>query len=627
MRGITSGLQPRRYADGDLVQKALDLGVTPFGMSDEEIMEAIVEKRQTDDISGASADFGEATEGFKRQVKENFFDYTDPLEYATLPLVSLRAAKLAGKAGPAVYNAVRGPASQFGGKIMQNIRGIGAYIGVDELARRGIPEIGIPGYENPFGEEAKQARQDAQDEAAEDLKFMTGKLEGEDFVDFELNAEGKKQKGISLIDPDKPMETGTSSKDKADEITSKLSPKDKEERMMKGLAALFEAYGESQSGGGTSLPGGMIKGTAINTPEITRYQGGGIADMMPQEPMMMAGGGMVPGVNGGMVPGYGLGAYIKKKLTDTVKTIVKKAKSEKKPDTKKQTTTKKKTDTKKETGVTKDAPVKEPILPPEFKYIAGAPIGLGKKVLETLGGVGGIGRGAVRAGVYGTAGTMGYNYLDPFGKKTEVEYQGSSEDAAKVNKSESLREFHLENSMARAQEAGRDKPNFMDYLASFPKSYTDKIGSDPEFAQQMMAGFIAMAKPTEGFVPRNAFVDFGEAALAEKARQEGEVPDQLKLMDKLSKDPELLNAFKKYSRSAKPLTATELETEMMAVERMLKKSIYGDNVKDDDKIYKRPATEGEALGMPIAPSTLYQMYLDAGENLEAVREKVTGDGS
>ena len=276
MRGITSGLQPRRYADGDLVQKALDLGVTPFGMSDEEIMEAIVEKRQTDDISGASADFGEATEGFKRQVKENFFDYTDPLDYATLPLVSLRAAKLAGKAGPAVYNAVRGPASQLGGKISQNIRGLGAYIGVDELARRGIPEIGIPGYENPFGEEAKQARQDAQDEAAEDLKFMTGKLEGEDFVDFELNAEGKKQKGISLIDPDKPMETGTSSKDKADEITSKLSPKDKEERMMKGLAALFEAYGESQSGGGTSLPGGMIKGTAINTPEITRYQGGGI---------------------------------------------------------------------------------------------------------------------------------------------------------------------------------------------------------------------------------------------------------------------------------------------------------------------------------------------------------------
>jgi hypothetical protein len=587
MRGITSGLQPRRYADGDLVQKALDLGVTPFGMSDEEIMEAIVEKRQTDDISGASADFGEAGgEGYKMFGKDGLiFDYTNPVDYAM-------AIPVAGWAGAGIK------ALSTANKLRKLKKAADTVSKLNNPATRGIATGAFAadlGYDLATDPEMKDLFNDtAEDEAAKDLETV---------------ANDQKEK---------------EEKEKEEKEDASLT---KEQRMMKGIAALFEAYGESQSGGGTSLPGGMIKGTAINTPEITRYQGGGIADMMPQEPMMMAGGGMVPGVNGGMVPGYGLGAYIKKKLTDTVKTIVKKAKSEKKPDTKKQTTTKKKTDTKKETGVTKDAPVKEPILPPEFKYIAGAPIGLGKKVLETLGGVGGIGRGAVRAGVYGTAGTMGYNYLDPFGKKTEVEYQGSSEDAAKVNKSESLREFHLENSMARAQEAGRDKPNFMDYLASFPKSYTDKIGSDPEFAQQMMAGFLAMMKPTEGFVPRNAFVDFGEAALAEKARQEGEVPDQLKLMDKLSKDPELLNAFKKYSRSAKPLTATELETEMMAVERMLKKSIYGDNVKDDDKIYKRPATEGEALGMPIAPSTLYQMYLDAGENLEAVREKVTGDGS
>jgi hypothetical protein len=587
MRGITSGLQPRRYADGDLVQKALDLGVTPFGMSDEEIMQAISQKQQVDDISGASADFEEAGgEGYKMFGKDGLiFDYTNPVDYAM-------AIPVAGWAGAGIK------ALSTANKLRKLKKGADTVSKLNNPATRGIATGAFAadlGYDLATDPEMKDLFNDtAEDEAAKDLETV---------------ANDQKEK---------------EEKEKEEKEDASLT---KEQRMMKGIAALFEAYGESQSGGGTSLPGGPITTRAINTPEITRYQGGGIADMMPQEPMMMAGGGMVPGVNGGMVPGYGLGAYIKKKLTDTVKTIVKKAKSEKKPDTKKQTTTKKKTDTKKETGVTKDAPVKEPILPPEFKYIAGAPIGLGKKVLETLGGVGGIGRGAVRAGVYGTAGTMGYNYLDPFGKKTEVEYQGSSEDAAKVNKSESLREFHLENSMARAQEAGRDKPNFMDYLASFPKSYTDKIGSDPEFAQQMMAGFLAMMKPTEGFVPRNAFVDFGEAALAEKARQEGEVPDQLKLMDKLSKDPELLNAFKKYSRSAKPLTATELETEMMAVERMLKKSIYGDNVKDDDKIYKRPATEGEALGMPIAPSTLYQMYLDAGENLEAVREKVTGDGS
>jgi hypothetical protein len=591
MRGITSGLEPRRYADGDLVQKALDLGVTPFGMSDEEIMQAISQKQQVDDISGASADFEEAGgEGYKMFGKDGLiFDYTNPVDYAM-------AIPVAGWAGAGIK------ALSTANKLRKLKKGADTLSKLNNPATRGIATGAFAadlGYDLATDPEMKDIfSNDAVDDAQEDLETVTND---------QKEKEEKEKEDANLTDEEK----------------------EKKKSFLEKMGQVFEAYGASQGVGGApkGIEGGMIKGTAINTPEITRYQGGGIASMMPQEPMMMAGGGMVPGVNGGMVPGYGLGAYIKKKLTDTVKTIVKKAKSEKKPDTKKQTTTKKKTDTKKETGVTKDAPVKEPILPPEFKYIAGAPIGLGKKVLETLGGVGGIGRGAVRAGVYGTAGTMGYNYLDPFGKKTEVEYQGSSEDAAKVNKSESLREFHLENSMARAQEAGRDKPNFMDYLASFPKSYTDKIGSDPEFAQQMMAGFIAMAKPTEGFVPRNAFVDFGEAALAEKARQEGEVPDQLKLMDKLSKDPELLNAFKKYSRSAKPLTATELETEMMAVERMLKKSIYGDNVKDDDKIYKRPATEGEALGMPIAPSTLYQMYLDAGENLEAVREKVTGDGS
>jgi hypothetical protein len=591
MRGITSGLEPRRYADGDLVQKALDLGVTPFGMSDEEIMQAISQKQQVDDISGASADFEEAGgEGYKMFGKDGLiFDYTNPVDYAM-------AIPVAGWAGAGIK------ALSTANKLRKLKKGADTLSKLNNPATRGIATGAFAadlGYDLATDPEMKDIfSNDAVDDAQEDLETVTND---------QKEKEKKEKEDANLTDEEK----------------------EKKKSFLEKMGQVFEAYGASQGVGGApkGIEGGMIKGTAINTPEITRYQGGGIAGMMPQEPMMMAGGGMVPGVNGGMVPGYGLGAYIKKKLTDTVKTIVKKAKSEKKPDTKKQTTTKKKTDTKKETGVTKDAPVKEPILPPEFKYIAGAPIGLGKKVLETLGGVGGIGRGAVRAGVYGTAGTMGYNYLDPFGKKTEVEYQGSSEDAAKVNKSESLREFHLENSMARAQEAGRDKPNFMDYLASFPKSYTDKIGSDPEFAQQMMAGFIAMAKPTEGFVPRNAFVDFGEAALAEKARQEGEVPDQLKLMDKLSKDPELLNAFKKYSRSAKPLTATELETEMMAVERMLKKSIYGDNVKDDDKIYKRPATEGEALGMPIAPSTLYQMYLDAGENLEAVREKVTGDGS
>ena len=46
----------------------------------------------------------------------------------------------------------------------------------------------------------------------------------------------------------------------------------------------------------------------------------------------------------------------------------------------------------------------------------------------------------------------------------------------------------------------------------------------------MMAGFMAMMKPTEGYVPRNALVDFGEAAMAEGVRQEGALSDQEKLL-------------------------------------------------------------------------------------------------
>ena len=620
MRGITSGLQPRRYEDGDLVEK--DKGF--FGG----VMDFFKEYGPMASLPMAAYEYATDPEKAKErytkeglskrneQFKDYIFDYTDPIEYATLPLY------LAGPAGAAANKGIKAA------RVANKIKKAGPAENIlDKKVTKGILNIGGP------------------------VAAISADIAIDPEIDFEDVVDAGKYYGTQAVDYIKDIfsndavddaqedvdEANKKETEKEDEKDENLTEEEKEKKsFLEKMGQVFEAYGASQGVGSSpkGIAGQMIRGTAIDTPEITRYQGGGIADMMPQEPMMMANGGIANYSN--EIPEYFLGGLVKigkgilKGGKDYYKKVTKKEAKGKGADVdKKKPDTKKKKDTKEETGVTKDAPVKEPILPPEFKYIAGAPIGLGKKVLETLGGVGGIGRGAVRAGVYGTAGTMGYNYLDPFGKKkeTEIEYQGSSEDAAKVNKSESLREFHLENSMARAQEAGRDTPNFMDYLSSFPKSYTDKIGSDPEFSQQMMAGFLAMMKPTEGFVPRNAFVDFGEAAMAEGARQEGEIPDQLKLMERLKKDPELLDAMRKYARTSKPLTATELETEMMAVERMLKKSIYGDNVKDDDKVYKRPATEGEALGMPIAPSTLYQMYLDAGENLEAVREKVTGDGS
>ena len=581
MRGITSGLQPRRYADGDLVQKALDLGVTPFGMSDEEIMEAIVEKKQTDDISGASADFEEATEGFTRQVKENLFDYTDPLEYATLPFVSLKAAKLLGKPGKAVYNAVRGPADQFGGKIMQNIRGLGAYIGTDIFAREGIPEAGLPGlgYENPFSN-------DAVDDAKED------------------------------VDEANKKET-----DKDDENLTK------EEKLINGLAALAENYASSQGVGSApqGIAGNMIKGTAINTPEITRYQAGGIVDMIPQEPMMMANGGIAKFAAGKEV--------IKKGVKKVVKKTAKQIKAAKDKAAKTKATreaNKAAKEAQEAASKTKALEVAEETasmpLRPSPGYLDAFPPSTAAaiasksarammlarqakrnaKPIATVAALGGTGLGIAGAGISAAINA----FKDP-----EVIPPKDSTIAAEVKlPDDSLKDILYNKSLARAQAAGRNEPSFIDYVASFPGGFSEKSNKDPEFQRQMMAGFLAMMKPTEGFVPRNAFVDFGEAALAEKTRQEGEVPDQLKLIEQLSENPELMEAYKGFQKATKPQTFEELQNASNALVASVKNKLYGGPSK---KPILKKGSQATGDPQPIDAITLYQMYKEAGEDSAA----------
>lgn len=86
------------------------------------------------------------------------------------------------------------------------------------------------------------------------------------------------------------------------------------------------------------------------------------------------------------------------------------------------------------------------------------------------------------------------------------------------------------NTFLAANKAGRETPVFTDYLKTFPKSYMEKVGKDTDFAKQMMAGFLALMKPTEGFVPINPLVSFGEAAMAEGARQEGQEPSMIQTL-------------------------------------------------------------------------------------------------
>ena len=488
MRGITSGLQPRRYADGDLVQKALDLGVTPFGMSDEEIMQAISQKQQVDNMSGASGDIGKGFSAFNENVKDYVFDYTDPLEYATLPLL---APKLAMK-GKKVFDAVRGS----GGALSKNARGLGAYIGTDILARD------VMGYQNPFGK-------DAQDEAAEDLAEM----QDNEFIDFEEDG------GISLIDPDKPMETGMSSEDIAKEIGDKKTPLDK----MKGLAALAEALGTS--------PG--------DVPQMTRTgdQFFGSNTFKPPGVIRMADGGIA-------VPGFrkGIAAFIKDKGKEVLKNRRKKKadKAEAKAAAQKPSTS------------TDLVPYERPdsYLPRELSYLASQASKTGEKIKDVFSKKENIGRAAIYGGI--PAAGVGVSALLSDDKPPVIPPPVIADGGGDMDvlDGESLKDIHYSRSMARAQEAGRDKPTFVDYVASFPGSYTDKLGKDPEFAKQMMAGFVAMMTPSEGYVPRNAIADFGGAVLKEQARQEGEVPDQIKLMQAIQESPELLAAYRKFSAGA-----------------------------------------------------------------------------
>jgi hypothetical protein len=536
MRGITSGLQPRRYADGDLVQKALDLGVTPFGMSDEEIMQAISQKQQVDDISGASADFEEAGgEGYKMFGKDGLiFDYTNPVDYAM-------AIPVAGWAGAGIK------ALSTANKLRKLKKGADTVSKLNNPATRGIATGAFAadlGYDLATDPEMKDLFNDtAEDEAAKDLETV---------------ANDQKEK---------------EEKEKEEKEDASLT---KEQRMMKGIAALFEAYGESQSGGGTSLPGGPITTRAINTPEITRYQNGGIADMVPQEPMMMAGGGIAHFALGKEVIKKGA-----KKLSEGIKSLRKK-RAKKKTDK-----AEAKAASQKPSSSTDLVPYERPdkYLPREFSYLASQAAKTGSKLKDVFSKKENIGRAAIYGGI--PAAGVGINALFSDDEPEKIEKEITSESAAKVKLPDSLRDFHLENSMARAQAAGRDTPNFVDYAASFPKSYTDKLGSDPEFAKQMMAGFMAMMKPTEGFVPRNAFVDFGEAAMAEGARQEGQIPEALKTLQALQENPTLKAAYLESKRGEiSPEDSLAAGAGLMSQVKEIAGSIAGRKIKPKENLVK-----------------------------------------
>ena len=379
----------------------------------------------------------------------------------------------------------------------------------------------------------------------------------------------------------------------------------------KGIGALQDqlAVFQGMMDPGEMTGGYTIASSGVDTPEIRRYAGGGIANL---DPVMMASGG-VPGFNKGI-------AVLIKETAKKVKDAVKSKKKDKVE------AEKKKSDTKKEeTDITKDKKTKTQrvkeeavrAVPPEIATAIGVPIGaslkLSKEALKKAGGEGGIGRGAARTGIYGGLGLAAYNALTDDDDTSSTAAKVKLPPPPELEESDALKDILYQNSLERATAAGRTEPSFMDYLASFPGSYTEKVGKDPEFAKQMMAGFMAMMKPTEGFVPRNALVDFGEAAYAEQARQQDAVPDQLQLIKEFAENPELAKAYRDFQRSAEPVDLVTEQQNRELLFRNLQTMIFGEKFDEDDDIPVDIRT-----GQPADPFNVYNEFIALGGDTAAL---------
>ena len=577
---ITSGLAPiRNYANGGDVnterQNMLAKLGFPSGITNEQLDAAIAKEKNAAYLP-ESQEPGTTVGQLPGLFKENVFDPTDPVDILTLPFVSLKAAKGIGKFGENIYNKVRGS----GGKIRENLRGISAYVGADMLADE-IRDDSDPFFtkQEDGTYESTRPLPDAQDEAQEDLEDAN-KKEEEDKEDKELT---KKEKGV------------------------------------KAFGRFLESLGDSGSQS-SSTPGYMIQGTSISTPQITRYQEGGMANI---DPMMMANGGIAK---------FNVGRLAVKKGKEGIEKLKDEYKKRKKTIEEKREAPKKSTKKSKSTDLVPydearaaDAAAQRSrgffdFLPAPIVAASSTAGRVGGKVGEVakdygkpIIGAGGLGLGA--AGIYG---------LSQLGEEEQTEKEKADAqallDKAAADKALKERQEAREGltsmpdiirarSLERAQAAGRTEPTFVDYVASFPASYSEKISKDPEFAKQMLAGFAAMGKTTEGYVTRNAFTDFTQGVQEERVRQDEGMSDQLKLLQAVQENPDIAKQLRNLNRPE--IASTDLSVLMSNVKRKVGDRL-GVKLKDTD-ILVDPETD-----LPVSDLDLAALYNSDGP--EAVLE-------
>jgi hypothetical protein len=256
-------------------------------------------------------------------------------------------------------------------------------------------------------------------------------------------------------------------------------------------------------------------------------------------------------------------------------------------------------------------------IPPEVKTLVGVPVGasikLSKEALKKAGGEGGMGRGAARLIGYPA---IGYGAYDYFTGDDEKKTPPGSDRATvpEIEESDALLDIIRQTSLERAQAAGRTEPTFIDYLASFPSSYMEKVERDPEFAKQMMAGFVAMTRTTEGFAPRNALTDFVQGVEGERIRQEDATPDQIKLFKELQANPELLESYKSFIRSSEPVDLIKEQENRELLFKDLQKSVIGEDFDEDDLVYDK------RTNAPTNSRSVYDEWLSLGGDTAAFEQ-------
>ena len=155
---------------------------------------------------------------------------------------------------------------------------------------------------------------------------------------------------------------------------------------------------------------------------------------------------------------------------------------------------------------------------------------------------------------------------------------------------------------------GDEKPSFFDYVKSLPAGYMEKVGDDPDYAKKMMAGFLNMMKPVEGFVPVNPVVAFGEGYLGEETRQADMLPADAKLLEYFRDNPEAYERMLSLE-GARAGTIGDVDPEQAQKQYdTLKRSLMGSKFNNDDYPdlevrYKHP----QYGDIPVTAATLMAM--------------------